>query len=123
MAETLAETAASVSESLQAFGSRRRKIGRKARARPLESPQTFMISMTPVQRHSTPAMDRLSRMAESAPVSAAEATASRLPVATPKISESTTIPVHTQDIAIIIHLHFPIFYKFMNLVLISFAGN
>ena len=45
-------------------------------------------------------MERLSRMAESAPVRAASATASRFPVARPKPRDRTTIPLHTQDIAI-----------------------
>ena len=62
-------------------------------------PQTFMISMTPLQRHMTPAMDKLSSTAESAPSRAASATASRFPVARPKPRDSTTMAVQIQAIA------------------------
>ena len=45
-----------------------------------ESRTAFMISMTPLQRHRTPAMERLSSTAAEAPSRAASATASRFPV-------------------------------------------
>ena len=99
LAEVLAETAARVSGSRQALGSSRRSTGRNTRARPSERPQAFMISMTPLQRHMTPAMDRLSSTAESAPSRAASATASRFPVARPKPRDSTTMAVQIQAIA------------------------
>ena len=92
LAETLADTAARVSLSRLAWGSSRRSTGRKARARASERPQTFMTSMTPLHRHSTPAIDRLSSTAEAAPSMAAAATASRLPVARPKAEEMTIGP-------------------------------
>ena len=105
----LAETAANVSSSRLASGSRRRKMGRKARASPADSPQAFMISITPLQRHRMPAMEMLSSTAEPAPSRAAFATSSRFPVAMPKIRDSRTIPVHTHAIAIAsfpFHLNF-----------------
>ena len=58
-----------------------------------------MISMTPLHRHSTPAMETLSSTAEEAPSMAASATASSRPVSRPKIRDSTTIPLQIQVIA------------------------
>ena len=96
--------AASVSSSREACGSSRRRRGRNARARAEDRPQTFMISMTPDQRHRIPAMERLSSMAAFAPSRAAFATASRRPVKRPNNKDSTTIPVQTQAIATDKHL-------------------
>ena len=101
-ADTLAETAASVFSSRLARGISRRRMGRKARASPADRPQAFMISMTPLHRHSTPAMETLSSTAEAAPSMAASATASRRPVRRPKTRDSTTIPVQIQVIATVI---------------------
>ena len=108
-ADTLADTAARVSGSLQALGRSLRRTGRNSRASPAERPQAFMISMTPLQRQRTPAMARLSSMADRAPSSAAFATASRFPERRPKTSESVTIPVQTHAISIIF-LHFFTFF-------------
>ena len=99
-AETLADTAARVSGSLLALGRSRRRSGRNSRASPAERPQAFMISITPLHRHSTPAMARLSSTADRAPSSAAFATASRFPVRSPKANDSVTIPVQTHAISI-----------------------
>ena len=100
LADTLADTAARVSLSWLASGSSRRSRGRKARARLPERPQTFMISITPDHRHSTPAMDRLSSTALWAPERAASDTASMRPVAAPNSRERRTIPPHIRDMAI-----------------------
>ncbi len=100
LAETLAETAASVSPSRLASGSSRRSRGRKTFARAPDMPQASITSITPDQRQSTPAMARPSSTADPAPSIAAEATASRFPVAIPNTRDSATIPVHTQDMAI-----------------------
>ena len=78
-AETLAETAASVSSSRLALGSRRRSSGRNSAAMRRDRPQTFRISMTPLQRQRMPAIERLSSRADWAPSSAAAATALRFP--------------------------------------------
>ena len=59
-----------------------------------------MISMMPDQRHSTPAMDRLSSTAFWAPERAASETASIRPVAAPNSRERMTIPPQIHDIAI-----------------------
>ena len=99
LADTLADRAARVASSRLARGIRRRRTGRKARASPPDRPQTFMISMTPLHRHSTPAMETLSSTAEEAPSMAASATASSRPVSRPKIRDSTTIPLQIQVIA------------------------
>ena len=61
-----------------------------------------MISMTPLHRHSTPAMETLSSTAEAAPSMAASATASSRPVMRPNTRDSTTIPVQIQVIAMVI---------------------
>ena len=61
-----------------------------------------MISMTPLHRHMTPAMETLSSTAELAPSMAALETFSRFPVASPKIRDKTTMPAQTQAIAIVI---------------------
>ena len=100
LAETLAEMAASVSSSRLASGSSRRSRGRKVRASPWEIPQTFMISMIPLHKHSIPAMETLRSMADWAPAMAAFATSSRFPDRMPNIRDSTTIPVQIQAIAI-----------------------
>ena len=100
LADTLADTAARVSSSLQASGSSRRRTGRNSLASPADRPQAFMISMTPLHKHKIPAMDRLSSMAERAPSKAAPATASSSPDARPKTSDSVTIPVQTHAISI-----------------------
>ena len=98
LAETLAETAARVSVSRQASGRSRRSRGRKPFASPAERPLAFMISRTPLHRHSTPAIERLSSTAERAPSSAAADTASSLPKIRANARESTTIPVQIQAI-------------------------
>ena len=101
LADTLADTAARVSGSRLASGSSRRSRGRNSRASPADNPQAFIISMTPLQRQRTPAMARLSSMADRAPSSAAFATASRFPVRSPKTNDSVTIPVQTHVISIL----------------------
>ena len=100
-AETLAVTAASVSSSRLERGKSRRSTGRKAPARRAEIPQAFMTSITPLQRHRIPAIERASSMAEDAPSMAAAATASICPVQRPHIRESTTIAVHVHVIAML----------------------
>ena len=100
LADTLADRAARVCSSRLARGISRRSSGRNTRARPADRPQAFMISMTPLHRHSTPAMETESSTAEAAPSMAASATASSRPVSSPNTRDSTTIPVQIQVIAI-----------------------
>ena len=99
-AETLAETAASVSPSRLACGRIRRKAGRSSRASPPARPQRSITSITPVHRHTTPAIDRHSSTADRAPSSAAAPTCAIRPVSAPKLTAAAAITVQTNAIAI-----------------------
>ena len=63
-----------------------------------------MTSITPIQRHSIPAMERHSSTAAAAPSMAAAATAPLCPVHSPHTSDSTTMPSQMTDIAILHHV-------------------
>ena len=102
LADTLADTAARVSGSRLARGRSRRRAGRSSAASFPERPQRDMISMTPLHRHSTPAMAMHSCTAAPAPSRAAAPTASMVPFHAAKISDTAAIPVQIQAIAICI---------------------
>ena len=102
LADTLAVTAASVSGSRLAWGSSRRSTGRNSRPSRRDSPHRSMTSISPVHRHSTPAMERHSRTACPAPSSAAALTASMRPYTAPHTTLTTAIPVQIHAIAILV---------------------
>ena len=85
-----------------ARGRSRRRAGRSNAASFPERPQRDMISMTPLHRHSTPAMAMHSCTAAPAPSRAAAPTASMVPFHAAKISDTAAIPVQIQAIAICI---------------------
>ena len=104
LADTFPDRAARVSGSLQARGSRRPSRGRNRRLRPSISPQAFIMDMTPLHRHITPAIFKHSCTAAAAPSMAAFPTAPMVPLSIPYATDNTTIPVHTQAIAILVTL-------------------
>ena len=74
-----------------------------------------MTSITPIQRQSTPAMDRHSSTPAAAPSMAAAGTAGPRPVASPHSTDNTTMPVQMIVIAIappslstLIYTHVPL---------------
>ena len=83
LADTLPDSAASVSGSLHARGSSRPSRGRNRRLRLSMRPLAFMMDMTPLHRHRTPAMLRHSSTAAAAPSSAAFPTAPMVPLHIP----------------------------------------
>ena len=99
-ADTLPERASSVSGSRDARGSRRLRTGRNSRPRASARPQALITPITPLHRHSTPAMCRHSSTAAAAPSRAAFPTAPTVPFIRPKTTDAVTISVHTQAIAI-----------------------
>ncbi len=60
-----------------------------------------MISITPIHRQRTPAMEIPSSMAEAAPSSAADASSPWLPIARAQSRESAVIPVQITVIAMV----------------------
>ena len=99
LADTLADTAASVSASRLARGRMRRSRGRNRRASPRVRPPRSITVMTPDHRHSAPAMDSVSSTAADAPFMAAAVTAGSIPCTAPHTSAAVTISVHTRPIA------------------------
>ena len=102
LADTLAAMLSMVSRSRATWGKSSRSIGRSSRDSFSASPDRRITSITPVHRHSIPAMDRHSSTAAWVPSTAAAATWADCPVASPHRMESTTIPV--QRIVIVIPL-------------------
>ena len=100
LADTLPDSAARVSGSWHARGRRRPSRGRNRRLRPSMSPLAFMMDITPLHRHRTPAIRRHSSTAAAAPSRAAFPTAPTVPFIRPKTTDAVTISVHTQAIAI-----------------------
>jgi hypothetical protein len=102
-ADTLAEMASSVSRLREALGKRIERRGRIVFASAEEKPQIFIASITPVQRHSAPAIDIERVIAAAAPSMAAAETSPIFPVTSPKTKESIAIIAHIHVIAMSHH--------------------
>ena len=100
LADTLAEMLSITPRSPDTWGNRTDSTGRSSRDSPSARPERRMISMTPVHRHSMPAMDTHSSTAAWVPSTAAAATCSPRPVARPHRMDRTAIPVQIHAIVI-----------------------
>ena len=101
LADTLAQMQSMVSRSRAALGKSSRSTGLSSRDRPSASPERRITSITPIHRHSIPAIPRHSSTAEPAPSTAAAATCSPRPVASPHKTDSTAIAVQITDMVIL----------------------
>ena len=92
-AETLAAKVSIVPLSSAKSGNSRPKTGFKSLASFSANPDRCITSMTPIQRHKTPAMEIPSCTALAAPSRAAGASSAWFPSASEKTSAATVIPV------------------------------
>ena len=92
-AETLAARVSMVPLSEAKSGNSRPRTGFRSRANFSASPERCITSITPIQRHKTPAMEMPSCTALLAPSSAAGASSAWFPSASEKTNAPTVIPV------------------------------
>ena len=91
LADTLAQMQSMVSRSRAALGKSSRSTGLSSRDRPSASPERRITSITPIHRHSIPAIPRHSSTAEPAPSTAAVRSLFR--------SSNVLWPAHTKPTA------------------------
>ena len=98
LAETLAESAESVSGSREAFGNSLLSSGFKSFERESMSPERRMISNTPLHRHISPPVPSMNSTAAPAPSREAVPVCPNRPDNTPNTTDIARAPAHKLDI-------------------------